>query len=511
MPERSERRAHQMMHSFVGKEAPDWALDGVRSGRIPGFCLFRHNNVDSPAQLREMNLSLWRAALDGGLPPPLIGIDQEGGQLVAVTGGATELPGNMALAATRDPALAEAAGRILGRELLAMGVNLNFAPSLDVNINPANPVIGVRSFGDDPALVAEMGVALLCGMQAEGVIAAAKHFPGHGDTAADSHYAAPSLPHSRERIEQVELAPFRAAIRAGVGALLTAHVRLDALDAARPATLSPAVLGGLLRGEMGFSGLIITDAMDMHAVAQFGALQSVSGAMDAGADLILLGHLPDQMALSRATHARIHAAALARIRAARERLPRHMPPLSVVGCDAHRRIERAIAERSITRVKGDPLLRPGPDDVIAVVTPEPRDLTPADTSSSVQIALADAIRARHPHVHALQLCHDAGDADIAALRDACRGASIVVVGAIDAARDPAQRAFVDAIRQDGARMVIISMRTPYDLAALPFVETYLCTYSIRAASMWAVARVLFGDIDAAGKLPCRIPGIALDA
>lgn len=502
---------HQMMHSFVGKTAPDWVLEGVRSGLIPAFCLFRHNNVESPAQLRELNLSLWRAAQEAGLPPPIIGIDQEGGQLVAVTGGATELPGNMALAATRDPALAEAAGRLLGRELLAMGVNLNFAPSLDVNINPANPVIGARSFGDDPALVAEMGVAMLCGLQAEGVIAAAKHFPGHGDTATDSHWAMPSLPHSRERVERVELAPFRAAVQAGVEAVLTAHVCLDALDAARPATLSPVVLTGLLREQMAFQGLIITDAMDMYAVAQFGALPSVTGAIDAGADLILLGHLPDQMGLNQATRTRVNAASLARIRAARERLPRELPPLSIVGCEAHRQLERTIAERSITRVKGDPVLRLGPDDLIVVITPEPRDLTPADTSSSVHIELADAIRARHAQVRALQLCHDASDADIAALREACRGASVVIFGVVDAAKDPVQQALAGALRQDGHRLTIIAMRTPYDLGALPFVETYVCTYSIRAASMWAVARVLFGEIGAAGKLPCVIPGIAVDA
>src|SRR5712692_63053 len=285
------------MHSFEGFTAPDALLEAVRRGEIAAFCLFRYKNVQSPAQVRALTASLAHAAEQGGQLPPLICIDQEGGQLIAICEGATELPGNMALGATRSPELAAQAGMVLGRELLAMGVNLNLAPALDVNVNPDNPVIGVRSFSDDPTLVAELGSALIRGMHSTGILTAAKHFPGHGDTASDTHHGQPTVSHSIERMKAVELLPFRAAIDNGVDAILTAHVLFSALDNQRPATLSPIILDTFLRREMGFDGLIITDAMDMYAVAQYGTEPSLRGALAAGGGLALLGHLPDQLSL----------------------------------------------------------------------------------------------------------------------------------------------------------------------------------------------------------------------
>ncbi len=387
----------QLMHSFIGHHPPPDILEGVRRGDISSFCLFADWNVKHPAQLRDLSLALLRAAEDGSQPPPLIGIDQEGGQLIAIANGATELPGNMALGATRSPELAEQAGRVLGRELRAMGLNLNFAPSLDVNVNASNPVVGIRSFGADPELVANLGTAMIRGMRAEGVIASAKHFPGHGDTGTDTHHTAPSITHSLDRMAAVELLPFRRAIAAGLDAIMPAHILFTALDSERPATLSPAILRDYLRGELGFGGLIISDAMDMYAVARFGAAESVRMALQAGIDLVLLAHLPDQMALAeRVCHAS-QPNALVRIQHARAQIPPNLPSLDVVGCANHQRIAQTIADLSITLVRngGHLPLRPDADDEIAVITPQPSDLTPADTSSSVRIALADAVRQRH--------------------------------------------------------------------------------------------------------------------
>ncbi|MFN8373416.1 MAG: glycoside hydrolase family 3 N-terminal domain-containing protein [Anaerolineae bacterium] len=498
---------HQLMHSFHGMTAPAEILDAVRRGDIPAFCLFRYSNVESPAQLRELCLSLRKAAEDGGLPPPIIGVDQEGGQLIAISGGATELPGNMAIGATRDPQLAEQAGRVLGRELLAMGINMNFAPSLDVNINPENPVIGVRSFGDNPQLVAEMGAAMIRGLQAEGVIATAKHFPGHGDVAFDPHHTAPVITHTMERVDAVELVPFRAALAAGVGAVMTAHIQFNALDRQQPATLSTLVLGGLLRDEMGYEGLSITDAMDMYAVAQFGALNSVTAALNAGADLVLLGHLTDQMLLNEQTRALIRPDAVARIKKAQETSPRILPPLEVVGCAEHQQIAQTIADRSITVVKGRQNLPLRPDGQIAVIVTQPADLTPADTSSQVQIKLADAIRKRHANVLALELSREASQESIGTLLAQCAEASAVVVATIDAYRDSTQQEVIRALHKRGQQPIVVSMRTPYDLMSFPEVATYLCAYSIRDVSMEAVTRVLFGEVQATGQLPCKIPGI----
>ncbi len=497
----------QLMHSFAGSAPPEDVLAAVRRGEVTGFWLFG-SNLESPAQLRELTDTLRRAAQDGGQLPPLLAIDQEGGQLIAMTGGATELPGNMALGATRSAALAEQAGYVLGRELLAMGVNMNFAPSLDVNVNPANPVIGIRSFGDDPALVAELGTALIRGTQATGVLATAKHFPGHGDTASDTHDSLPVIPHSMERLNAVELLPFRAAIDAGVGAVMTAHVLFSALDSQSAATLSTRVLDGFLRREMRFGGIIITDAMDMHAVSQHGGEEAVRRALLAGVDLALLGHLPDHLGMGRRMPP-VRPDSLARIQSVQARFPKELPSLDIVGCAEHQAVAQAIADASITAVRsqGRLPLQPAPDDLIAVITPRPVDLTPADTSSRVRIALADAIQRRHRCVQAFELPSQAEADEVRAILEATEQAKTIVVGTISVNGDPGQVDLVQGLVQRGQSPIVVALRTPYDLLAFPSVSTYLCAYGIRPASMEAVARVLFGEIEARGVLPCAIPGL----
>ncbi|MBN1565293.1 MAG: beta-N-acetylhexosaminidase [Anaerolineae bacterium] len=499
----------QLIHSFIGYTPPAEILAGVRQGNISAFCLFAHSNVANPAQLRDLTKALLHAAADGGQLPPLIGIDQEGGQLIAITNGATELPGNMALGATRSPELAEQAGHVLGRELRAMGLNLNFAPSLDVNINPVNPVVGIRSFGADPQLVADLGIAMIRGMRAEGVIASAKHFPGHGDTGTDTHHTAPTIDHALDRMEAVELLPFRQAIAAELNAIMPAHILFTALDTDNPATLSPMILNDYLRGKLGFDGLTISDAMDMYAVARFGATESVKRALQAGIDLVLLAHLPDQMTLAEQMRDFAQPDAIARIQQVRAGLSRELPALDVVGCAEHQQIAQTIADRSITLVKdgGQLPLRPAPDDEIAVITPQPSDLTPADTSSSVRIALADAIRQRHTHTQAYELPRDAAPDDISAILHATQNARYVIVGTVAADQDRGQAELVKALHARQQQPLVIALRTPYDLVAFPMIETYLCAYGIRAVTTEAIARVLFGEITVSGVLPCPLPDV----
>jgi beta-N-acetylhexosaminidase len=495
------------MHSFEGYTAPKDVLEAVRTGRIGSFCLFSAQNVDSPAQLRELTDSLRDAARRGGQLPPLIGIDQEGGQLMAVSRGTTELPGNMAIGATRSPELSAKAGYVLARELLAMGIHMNFAPSLDVNINPANPVIGIRSFGDHPHLVADLGVAMIKGMQGAGVLATAKHFPGHGDIASDTHFDLPVVPHSIERMDAVELYPFRAAIRVGVAAIMTAHILFTALDADLPATLSERVLAKFLGENMGYDGLIITDAMDMHAIAQHGHEYSVTRALTAGADLVLLGHIEDQLNFDSRFQFTPDPKKVQKIQTTRANLVSVPPTMDVIGCTEHRKIAQEIADRSITLVRdnGRLPLRLRPEMKVAVITPRPLDLTPADTSSKVQIQLAEMIAKRHANVITLELAPNASTAEIRALRDAVSDADLVIVGTISAERDLGQAELVETLHREGLALIVVALRTPYDLIAFPMIETYLCAYSIRAVTAEAIARVLFGEIEPQGVLPCALP------
>lgn len=500
----------QLMHSFVGHQAPEDVLELVRRGDVGSFCLFAFSNVESPAQLRHLTDSLREAARQGGHPQPIIGIDQEGGQLIAVTGGATELPGNMALGATRDPELAREAGRVLARELLAMGINMNFAPVMDVNVNPRNPVVGVRSFGEDPQLVSEMGVAMIQGMEAEGVIATAKHFPGHGDTMIDTHHGSPAILHDLERLNEVELRPFRTAVSAGVGAVMTAHILFPALDKQHPATISSNILHGVLRDQMDFNGLIVSDAMDMYAIAQMGAEPSIEAALQAGVDLVLLGHLPDQIKLNATFQSRFNPEAITRINETRRRLPQALPDLEIIGCTEHQDVARRIAEKSITLVRdrGQRLpLRLDEKQTIGIIHVQPVDLTPADTSSHVTIQLPQAIQKRHANIVVHTIPYQGTADDVRAALKAVEHVDVVLVGTIQADNDPIQADLVRALRQRGQEPIVAALRLPYDIMAFPEIDTYLCTYGIRPVTIEALAAVLFGEIRAEGILPCQIPGI----
>ncbi|GAA4581826.1 glycoside hydrolase family 3 N-terminal domain-containing protein [Planotetraspora phitsanulokensis] len=273
-----------LLPGFVGTAAPDWVRRRLADG-LAGVVLFSRN-VDTPAQLADLTSAL-RAEND----EILIGIDEEAGEvtrLEARTG--SSRPGNYALGVVDDVALTEQVARDVGRDLRAAGVNIDFAPAADVNSNPDNPVIGLRSFGADPALVARHTAAWIRGLQSAGVAACAKHFPGHGDTSVDSHHSIPRVTASAEELDEVELWPFRAAIEEGVRSVMTGHLLVTAYDEELPATLSPKILTGLLRNRLGFEGLIVTDGIEMAAVAgRYGLGGASALAIAAGADSICVG------------------------------------------------------------------------------------------------------------------------------------------------------------------------------------------------------------------------------
>ncbi|MBG6066582.1 glycoside hydrolase family 3 protein [Micromonospora ureilytica] len=269
---------------FVGTTPPQWVCRWLGDG-LGSVVLFARNVVDTE------QVAALTATLRAERPDVIVAIDEEAGdvtRLESVHG--SSRPGNFALGAVDDPALTEAVARDLGVELATAGVTLNYAPDADVNSNPANPVIGVRSFGADPALVARHTAAWVRGLQAGGVAACAKHFPGHGDTRVDSHHDLPRITADRDRLDACELAPFRAAVAAGVQAVMTGHLLVPALDPHLPATLSQRILGGLLRDELGFSGVVVTDAVEMRAVAdRYGFAGATVRALAAGADAICIG------------------------------------------------------------------------------------------------------------------------------------------------------------------------------------------------------------------------------
>lgn len=513
------------MITFEGVVPPADVLERLRRYPVGGVSLFRHMNVRTPGQVRELSEALQFSAAQGGHPRLLIGTDQEGGQLMAIGEGTTPFPGNMALGATGSPELAYQTGYALARELAAMGLNINYAPSCDVNRNPRNPVVGTRSFGEDPALVARLGAAMIQGIQAAGVAATAKHFPGHGDTTSDSHYGVPSLPFDLDRLRQVELPPFAAAIQAGVRLVMTSHIALPALQegALLPATLSPAVLRGLLRQELGFQGLVITDAMDMHAIHQgAGLLVDTITALAAGVDLLLLKHSPEELeqvqaGLLQAVERRLISPQETLISAEKILQLKNWlgqsepPPLEVVGCEAHHALAREIARRSITLVRdraGLLPLRPAQPGRLAVVVPRPQDLTPADTSSTVTPTLAQALHRYHTQIDEFILPIDPAPNDLAGLLQRAHDYTLWIVGTINACDYPGQAALIQALLERGIPTVMVALRMPYDLQVCPQAPTYLCTYSLLEPVMHALAGALFGQEPLRGRLPVTIPGLS---
>jgi beta-N-acetylhexosaminidase len=286
-----------LIAGFDGKSAPSSILDDLAASRLAGVILFKRN-VGTPEEVMALNAALIDAAPREA--PPLIGVDQEGGRVARLRSPVVTLPPMRRLGERDDPYLTERAGALLGAQLAALGFSMDFAPVLDVDTNPENPVIGDRAFSSDPGRVAVHALAFSDGLLSAGVASCGKHFPGHGDTDLDSHLALPMLAHPRDRLDSVELVPFRAA-KGRIPAIMTAHVIFDALDPGVPATMSRVALTSLLRGELGYEGVIISDDLEMRAVYDhFGVAETAVRAIEAGCDLLLVCSKLDELERARA-------------------------------------------------------------------------------------------------------------------------------------------------------------------------------------------------------------------
>jgi beta-N-acetylhexosaminidase len=331
---------------FEGTEVPSSFARALAAGERGGAILFRRNLTGEPRQAARLNATL----RDASMPrmPPLIAIDQEGGRVARLGPPLLVVPAMRTLAARGDEALVELTARAQAEELSALGFTMNFAPVLDVNTCEGNPIIGDRAFGDDPGVVAALGLAYARGLALGGMLACGKHFPGHGDTSKDSHLELPIVDRDRARLDAVELAPFRAAARAALPALMTAHVMYPALDPALPATLSRAICTDLLRGELGYEGWLVSDDLEMKGVADTFAIEdSAVRAITAGCDAILVCR--DEALQARAHEALVHAAEADdafrdRCREAAQRgltLRRRVPPRPLDGAGFERAGARA--------------------------------------------------------------------------------------------------------------------------------------------------------------------------
>lgn len=354
-----EKLRQLFMVGFEGTDASPALLKRICHLNPGGLILFAHN-LESPDQILRMINSLQAEAVHG---PMVIAIDQEGGRVSRLPPSFTRFPSCAEIGRFDSPGLAYEVATVTAMELRAVGITMNLAPVLDLDTNPLNPIIGDRAFGRQPERVRVLGGATISGFQDHGVIACGKHFPGHGDTGADSHLELPTVLHSRSRLEAFELDPFRHAIAAGVASLMTAHVLYPAWDECRPATLSSAILTDLLRQRLGFEGLIVTDDLEMRAILDHHSIEEAAvQALLAGADLLLIGHdaslqdrairaLEEAVRTGAISEARVDQA-FGRLSAVRQRflLPYHPADVSrareVIACPGHRSVLARIQQES---------------------------------------------------------------------------------------------------------------------------------------------------------------------
>jgi beta-N-acetylhexosaminidase len=513
------------MVGFDGLEPTPELVALIERDRVGGVILFTRNCRDA-AQILALTTKLQAIARAAEHPAPLlIAIDQENGLVRRLGPDATPLPGNMALGAADSAELTAAVAEATGRELRALGITMNLAPVADVNNNPANPVIGVRAFGGDPALVARHVVAAVGGYARAGMIATLKHFPGHGDTAADSHLGLPVVPDDLERLRAVELPPFRAGIAAGTECMLLAHVALPRLTAGRPvpATLAPEIVQRLLREELGFEGVAMTDCLEMGAIADgIGVAPGAVAALRAGSDLVLVSHRADRQREALAA-VREEAAADAALRHSllesagrllklKRRLACETLPtaadLAVVGSPAHRALSASAYGWTITLVRDEHGLLPLHSEQEAGVAVVAFDRGPLSVAVDLPYApqmVARAVRRHHPQgVVEVILAPDQPADDRERAREVIEAADVVLLVTLNAHRDAAQRAAFRAAIAGAQRVIGLAVGDPYDAAALPEVGTYLAAYEYGELALRAAADVIFGHAQPLGHLPVAL-------
>lgn len=491
---------------------------------LGGMILFDKNIVNA-RQVVQLTHDLQKEA---GELPLFLGIDQEGGVIKRIPGG-TNLPGQMALGATGNVTLAKAAGKLTGEELRALGLQVNFAPVLDVNSNPDNPIIGMRSFGSDADMVSRLGLATIQGLRQAGVIAAVKHFPGHGDTTVDSHLGLPVLTHNRERLDAVELKPFRTAIEGGVDMIMTGHIAFPTIDHEHvtslkdgsqvpiPATLSKKILTGLLREEMGYQGIIISDAFTMNGIAEhFGEKQAVERAVNAGVDIILMPQNPEAahetlvqaVKKGRIPVETIHKSVkrILELKAKyglfdeEDTLTQKFSALQTIGSEEHRAVEREIAERAVTvfasRDGANPdSIQPSDRVVIAATDKEQaaqlqRQLTQAAGNLSLKTEIA--VMGQGNTSGALQKMEQA-DYVIMASYQFRNVASEFGWSDI--------QTLVDTLNKANKRYVLLSLGNPYETMYVQNVRSALAVYGKQEPNTQAAIQVLLGQLKAEGVLP----------
>lgn len=508
-----EKIGQLLMFGIDGTTLTDHAIDLIKTYKVGNIILFARN-ADNPKQLFEFNQSLQKLAMAELGIPMFISIDQEGGMVTRIFHGATFFPGAMTISAANRLEDAYKLGDLMGQELQVLGINMNLAPVLDVNNNPKNPVIGVRSYSDDPNRVADYSIQFMKGLQNH-VLATGKHFPGHGDTYLDSHLALPKVDYPVERLEKVELVPFKKAINQGIKALMSSHIDFPAFtENGLPTTLSKKCLTGLLRQELKFDGLIVTDGMEMKAVQDhYGTVEASLMAINAGANLVCICHSEP---LQKEAVGRIKQALetnellmedlnerVARVLRYKEDL-KLMPLESPYEAVSHivenketQTFSYQVTRRAATLVKGEKLKLKENALFIGVL---PKATTQADDTDGLYDIISQ-IKKEIPQLKTHKLSINPTDDDIFEAVQKAKNASQILVTSYNANVYGSQIKLINQLYELGIELHVIAMRNPYDLFYTNKIDNFVCLYEYTPNSIKVLISYLKGELVFEGRIP----------
>lgn len=521
--EKSQIQVGQLMVvGFKGKTAPESIIDLIHKYQIGGIILFSHN-IGTPHELLNLTSTLQLEAKKASYEYPLlICLDQENGVVRRLGKGTTTFPGSMSIGATCKFENAFDISFATGQELKELGINWNLAPVLDVNNNPDNPVIGVRSFGENPQLVAEFGKRAMKGLQDAGIITTLKHFPGHGDSNVDSHLSLPVIGHSKKRLEEVELLPFKECIAEGADTIMSAHVYFPAIEDREnvPATLSKKVISGLLREELGFEGVVTTDCLEMKAISKtIGTEKGAVEALNAGVDLVMVSHTLDVQLrtlkeLERALEQGVLQeenikASLVRLYKLKEKyLSWESTPINshFVSLDSqeHHQLAEKVFEESVTVVKNDGLLPLKTNQKILVINPSNHFIYGVEDKKEINITLSDAIKELSNQMEAYDLSDTVSNSEIESLIQQAKNFEVIVVGTLSLSPKSKEIELIGRLIDLGIPLVGVAMRNPYDIRHFPTIAAYIATYEFTYLALKTAAKAMFGKTTVSGKLPVTI-------
>jgi beta-N-acetylhexosaminidase len=500
---------------FAGYAGVDPSAAGelIRRYHVGGIILFTRN-IRGPDHAAEVCAELQRLRSEVSDSPLFIAVDQEGGCVARITEGITLFPGNMALAASGSEHYTRQAAEITAIELSALGINVNFAPVLDIGSNPRNPGVGARAFASDPRVVAGLGSATIEGMQNGGVLAAAKHFPGLGEALVDSHDELPLVNASADELESREFTPFRSAIDMGVSFIMTAHCAYPSLDdSLLPATLSERILSSVLRKRLGFEGIIITDCLEMLSIEKdFPAPQASLAAARAGATMLLICHTRDKQVAAIEAFAKVVGgdkistetieSARAIIDSAKKKLQSQGATLNSV--KPQKALSETIALDAVTIVKNVDSLLPLKADRfanLAVIVPAFDALTKVEEAAEPHKTLLAELKQRHEQVQYVRVPVQPSQVQMDDSLKACKKADMLLILTYNLHIYPSQGKLVELLLSLDTPAVVAAVRDPYDLMFAQKARALVATYGFRECSLKALVKVLFGEAEAKGKLP----------